>query len=101
MPPAPPLLTLKDIRLSLGDKALFTGVEVAVGRGDRISLVGRNGSGKSTLLKIAAGVVQPDGGEVWTQPGVKVAYLPQEPDLSGFDTVHDFVAQGLSAAPGG
>lgn len=98
MPPAPPLLTLKDIRLSLGDKALFTGVEVAVGRGDRVSLVGRNGSGKSTLLKIAAGVVQPDGGEIWSQPGVKVAYLPQEPDLSGFETVHDFVAQGLSAA---
>ncbi|GAA0592698.1 ABC-F family ATP-binding cassette domain-containing protein [Caenispirillum bisanense] len=98
MPPAPPLLTLKDIHLSLGDKALFTGVEVAVGRGDRVSLVGRNGSGKSTLLKIAAGVVQPDGGEVWVQPGITVAYLPQEPDVSGFATVHDYVAAGLSAA---
>lgn len=40
MPPAPPLLTLKDIHLSLGDKALFTGVEIVVGRGDRVSLVG-------------------------------------------------------------
>jgi len=97
----PPLLTLKDIRLGYGGHPLFSGVECAVGRTDRISLVGRNGSGKSTLLKVIAGLVEPEAGEVFTQPGVRVAYLPQEPTLAGFDTVHDYVCDGLGPAQAG
>ncbi len=76
----------------------MTGVDLQVGRGDRIGLVGRNGSGKSTLLKIAAGLVQPDLGERFVQPGLSVAYLAQEPDLSTHDTVLDYAEGGF--APG-
>jgi len=92
---APPLLTLSGIALTFGGRPLFAGAEIAVGKGDRVGLVGRNGSGKSTLLKIAGGLVQPDDGERWVQPGTRIAYLPQEPDLSGFATVADYVAAGL------
>jgi len=95
VPPSPPILTLKDIRLGFGGRPLFEGVEMHVARGDRIALVGRNGSGKSTLLKIAAGLAEPEDGEIFVQSGARVAYLPQEPDLSGFATVHDYVAAGL------
>ena len=45
-------------------------------------MVGRNGSGKSTLLRIAAGLVQPDAGYRFVQPGATIRYLPQEPHLS-------------------
>ncbi|MDJ0684683.1 MAG: ABC-F family ATP-binding cassette domain-containing protein [Alphaproteobacteria bacterium] len=83
---APPILHLKDIRLSFGGEPLLQGAELAVGEGARICLVGRNGSGKSTLLKIAAGVLAPDDGEIFRQPGKTVAYLAQEPDLSAFKT---------------
>ena len=92
---APPLLSLTDIALGWGGKPLFTGVTCAVGRGDRLALVGRNGSGKSTLLKVLAGLIDADSGERFTQPGAKVVYLPQEPDLAGFATLGDYAAADL------
>ncbi len=90
-----PIYTLKNIRLAFGDNRLFTDVELYINRGDKICLVGRNGSGKSTLLKIIAGVIEPDGGEIFIQPGTKIAYMPQEPDLSAFMTLKEAVLAGL------
>ncbi len=95
---AAPILYLDDIRLTFGGRPLLDGVSFQVQAGDRLCLVGRNGSGKSTLLKIAAGLVEADSGERFVQPGVTLRYLPQEPDLSGFDTSLDYVQSFL--APG-
>lgn len=92
---APPLLSLKNVHLTFGGTPLFEGVDLQVLPGDRIGLVGRNGSGKSTLLRIAAGLVEPDSAERFLQPGTRVAYLHQEPDLSGYDTLLDFVEDGF------
>ena len=88
----PPILSLKDISLTFGGDPLFSGVDLAAGEGDRLCLVGRNGSGKSTLLKIVAGQVRHDSGERFVQPGKHVAYLPQDPDLSGYATLLDYAA---------
>jgi ATP-binding cassette subfamily F protein uup len=95
---APPLLQLKDIALTFGGTPLLTSAELSVSSGERVSLVGRNGSGKSTLLKIAAGLVEPDRGAVFVQPGALVRYLPQEPDFSGFATTLAYVEAGLRAS---
>ena len=95
---AAPLLILQDIRLTFGGTPLLGGAELSVSAGERLCLVGRNGTGKSTLLKIAAGLVEPDAGSRFLQPGVTLRYLPQEPDLSGFATTAAFVEAGL--APG-
>ncbi|GLK78539.1 ABC-F family ATP-binding cassette domain-containing protein [Methylopila turkensis] len=94
----PPLLLLKDIRLTFGGSPLLDGAEISVSAGERLGLVGRNGSGKSTLLKIAAGLVEADDGARFVQPGATIRYLPQEPDLSGFATTRAYVEAGL--APG-
>ena len=91
----PPLLALQDIGLTFGTAPLLAGAGLAVSAGDRVCLVGRNGSGKSTLLRIAAGLVQPDSGRVFTQPGATVRYLPQEPDFSGFATTLAYVEAGF------
>jgi ATP-binding cassette subfamily F protein uup len=89
------LLHLRDIRLSLGARALLDGAEIAVAPGDRVCLVGRNGSGKSTLLRIAAGLIAHDSGERFVQPGATIRYLPQEPDLAGHATTLAYVEAGL------
>src|SRR5580765_1779272 len=92
----PPLLHLKDITVAFGGQRLLDGAELSVGEGDRLCLVGRNGSGKSTLLKIAAGLIEADGGTRFAQPGATIRYLPQEPDLGGYATTRDYVEAGLN-----
>ena len=92
---APPLIQLKDIALTFGGTPLLAGVELAVAPSDRLCLIGRNGSGKSTLLKIAAGLVEPDRGSRFVQPGATIRYLPQEPDFSEHATTLAHVEAGL------
>jgi ABC transport system ATP-binding/permease protein len=92
---APPLIQLKDIRLTFGGTPLLTGVELSVSPAERVCLIGRNGSGKSTLLKIAAGLVEPDSGSRFVQPGATIRYLPQEPDFAGHTTTLAYVEAGL------
>ncbi len=93
---APPLIQLTNIALTFGGTPLLQAVDLSVAPGERVCLVGRNGSGKSTLLKIAAGLIEPDSGTRFVQPGAIVRYLPQEPDLSGHDTVLSYVLSGLT-----
>ena len=64
----------------------------------QIVLVGRSNVGKSTLIKIASGLVEADSGERFVKPGVTFCFLPQEPDLSGFETCLNYIEAGL--APG-
>jgi ATP-binding cassette subfamily F protein uup len=93
-----PLIQLRDIALTFGGTPLLTAADLSVSEGERVCLVGRNGSGKSTLLKIAAGMIEPDRGSVFVQPGATIRYLPQEPDFSGHATTLSYVEAGL--APG-
>ncbi len=95
---APPLLRLDNIFVTFGGTPLLSDASLSVSEGDRIALVGRNGSGKSTLLKIAAGLVEPTGGEIFRHPSSTIRYLPQTPDMDGFKSVRDYVAAGLGPA---
>ena len=92
------LLHLRGIGLTFGGRPILESAELSVAEGERVALVGRNGSGKSTLLKIAAGMIEADHGERWMQPGTTIRYLPQEPDLSAYKTVLDYVEAGLGPA---
>ncbi len=92
---AAPFLTLQNIALTFGGTPLFEDASLSVGEGDRICIVGRNGSGKSTLMKMAAGLVEPDRGTRFIQPGITLRYLPQEPDFGEHRTVLSYVESGL------
>ncbi|RIK36003.1 MAG: ABC transporter [Chloroflexi bacterium] len=81
------LVTLDNLSKQLGERLLFEGVNLLINAGDRIGLIGVNGSGKSTLLRIIAGLEAPDQGSVTIWGGVRVEYLPQEPELDDRLTV--------------
>ena len=91
----PPIFAIKGAELSFGTNHLFTNVDLYINRGDKVSLVGRNGSGKSTLLKVISGVLEPDNGEIFIQPGIKIAYMPQEPDFSPYHSLKEMILSGL------
>ena len=94
----PPIYALKGVSLAFGNNQLFKNVELYINKGDKISLVGRNGSGKSTLLKVIAGLLEPDSGEIFIQPGIKVSYMPQEPELDQYPSLRDVVLSGLPSS---
>jgi ATP-binding cassette ChvD family protein len=66
--------------------------------GAKIGVLGLNGSGKSTLLKIMAGIDTDILGEARPQPGIKIGYLPQEPQLDPAKTVRGNVEEGVQDA---
>ena len=63
--------------------------------GAKIGVLGINGSGKSTLLRIMAGIDKEFDGEARPQPGIKIGYLPQEPELDENKNVRENVEEGV------
>ena len=63
--------------------------------GAKIGVLGLNGSGKSSLLKIMAGEDKEIEGEATPMPGIRIGYLPQEPDLNATQSVREAVEEGL------
>ena len=84
-------LSIEQISKSFGDKMLFEGLSFGIDQGQKVALIGVNGCGKSTLLKILAGIDKPDTGNISVRKGIRIAWLPQEPDLNEFHTVSEVV----------
>ena len=91
-----PQISLKNIFLSFGEEPIFDDLNLLIHPRDRIALVGRNGSGKSTLLKILHGLVAQDEGERMLSKGLSIGYMEQDPNLSDFLTLYDYVYSGVS-----
>mgnify|MGYP001480395605 FL=1 len=79
-----------------GGREILKNINLSFLPGAKIGVLGSNGAGKSTLLKIMAGIDTQFVGEAWAGEGVKVGYLPQEPELEAGKTVHELVMEGMS-----
>ncbi|MCD2192940.1 ATP-binding cassette domain-containing protein [Actinomycetospora endophytica] len=94
-------LVARGVSAAHGARTVFSGVDLTVGPGDVVGLVGANGAGKSTLLRILAGLTAPDTGAVeLAPPTATVGHLPQEPAPRAGETIGGFLARrtGVAAA---
>jgi ATP-binding cassette subfamily F protein uup len=94
---AAPVLSYEKLGLIQGEGWLFRGLDLYVGERDRLALIGRNGAGKTTLLKCLANLVETDEGKRTIVPGTHVVLLEQDPVMSGFETLRDWVLGGADA----
>jgi energy-dependent translational throttle protein EttA len=92
------IYVMKDLRkVYPPNREVLKGIWLSFYPGAKIGLIGANGAGKSTLLKIMAGVVKEFMGEAWPAAGVRVGFLPQEPQLDPEKNVLGNVQEGVRA----
>jgi zinc transport system ATP-binding protein len=72
------LIRLDKAGIRRGGRVLVEGVDLAISRGEIVTLIGPNGSGKSTTAKMATGVLKPTSGSVTRKPGLTIGYVPQK-----------------------
>ena len=90
------MLTVTQLGVHFGERTLFEGLNLFIGKRERIGLVGRNGAGKSTLMHILAGIKAPTEGTVSYPNDYKIGYLPQEMDHNESSTVFDESASAFA-----
>src|SRR5438105_2176439 len=96
-----PLISLGGVGKHYGAELILENVTFAIERGEHAALVGSNGAGKSTLLRVIAGLEDPDAGSVSIARGLRVTYLPQDPQFEDEHTLYeamlDVFAEVISA----
>ena len=92
------LLTVENLAKSYGERVLFEQVSLSINSGEKIGLIGVNGTGKSTFLRVLTGVEPADSGKIMIASGVRIEYLPQNPEFDDAATVLEQVFKGNSPA---
>ena len=88
------ILNIEHINKIFGDKVIFDDISCGIDQGEKIGIIGVNGTGKTTLLRVIAGEEEPDEGQVITQNGIRISWLPQTPEFPQHMTILDYVAEG-------
>ncbi len=81
------IFTLQAVKKDFGIKEILKDANFSLGATDKVGLIGTNGSGKSTLLKMIAGLEPIDSGQMFVNSGVRIVYLPQQPEVDEARTV--------------
>jgi ATP-binding cassette subfamily F protein 3 len=93
------MLTIRDLKMTLGGRILFENAALQINCGDRVALVGPNGAGKSTLFSIILKAKDPDTGVVERDLWTTVGYLPQEAEAYADETVLDVATGRVEELP--
>lgn len=89
------ILNIEHVSKIYGDKVIFDDVSYGIHEGEKIGIIGINGTGKTTLLRIIAGLEETDEGQVIRQNGLRIAYLPQNPEFPKDATILSYVNDGV------
>ncbi len=92
------MLTLSDITVRLGTRAVLDGASATIPARSRVGLVGRNGSGKSTLLKAVAGMGEVDAGSIDMPRGTRIGYIAQEAPAGSLSPIEAVLASDAERA---
>jgi len=89
------LMSVRDAEISYADKTIFSALNFNIHQGEKMALVGRNGAGKTTLMNVIRGLHQPDKGEQWALPALKIGYLKQTMPFQAGTQTRDFIFSAL------
>lgn len=94
------ILNIEHISKIYGEKVIFDDVSLGIHSGDKIGVIGVNGTGKTTLLKIIAKINEPDKGQIICGNGIRVSYLPQNPEFPKKQSILEYVMDGKNIRTG-
>ena len=89
------ILNIEHISKIYGEKVIFDDVSCGIQEGEKVGIIGINGMGKTTLLRMIAGEEEPDQGQIIKQNGIRLAYLPQNPQFPKDATVISYAYDGI------
>lgn len=90
------LIIADNLSLHNGSKDILTNGSFRVLEGRKYGLIGSNGSGKTTLVRMILNEIEPDDGRLKLKPGLKIGYVPQQPDYNEEQSIEDFLIADLS-----
>lgn len=88
------IINIEHIHKVFGEKVIFEDASFGIHEGNKIGIVGINGTGKTSLLRMIAGIEEPDQGQIIRQNGLRIAYLPQNPEFPSQATVLSYALDG-------
>ena len=90
------IINIEHIHKIFGEKIIFEDASFGIHEGNKIGIVGINGTGKTSLLRMIAGIEEPDQGQIIRQNGLRIAYLPQNPEFPSQATILSYALEGNS-----
>lgn len=95
------IINIENVSKAFADKIILQNASYGIEENSKVGIIGINGTGKTTLLKMIAGLEETDEGQITRKNGLRIAYLPQNPEFPEKTDILTCVLQGSSIAKGG
>ena len=84
-------LSAENVSRNLGERWVFKNLFFGLQKGEKVALIGKNGTGKTTLMETLMGMQSPDEGKISIRKGIRVGYLPQNPNFNENEEVLNYL----------